>query len=290
MQVKGIKIRIHPTFIALLLLCALGGYLGRALLIFGLVALHELMHLLVAAGFGVKVRSVELYPYGGTAVLEDTFAGKKMEESLIAFAGPAFNFLLFFLCQFLRLEGLWQGALALDFARINFWLACFNLIPVLPLDGGRFMRASLAGIFGFVKTTKVLAAAGKMLGGALVIFGLVLQAFRYIQYEPVLFIVLGVFFWLGSSKELANARIIFLKQLCRKKEELLRRGLMPSSCLTVDHSTVLGKIVDQFSTDRYCLVYVLGKNDKLERTLSETEVVEGMLEKGLHYKIGDLGR
>ncbi|NLO98072.1 MAG: peptidase M50, partial [Peptococcaceae bacterium] len=99
------KIRIHPTFIALLLLCALGGLLTRALLVFGLVILHEIIHVLVAKGFGVRLRSIELYPYGGTAVFEDGFEGRKVDESLIAFAGPAFNFLLFIIFQYLR----WQG-------------------------------------------------------------------------------------------------------------------------------------------------------------------------------------
>ena len=288
MLLKGIKVRIHPTFIALLVLCALGGLLTRALLVFGLVILHEIVHILVAKGFGVKLRSVELYPYGGTAVLEDSFEGKKVDESIIAFAGPAFNFLLFIIFQYLRWEGILQGSWTLEFVKINFWLACFNLIPVLPLDGGRMVRAFLAGIFGFVKTTKFLAVAGKVLGGIFIVSGFFLQAFQFVQLEPVLFIVLGVFFWIGSDKELKNARIVFLKQLCRKKERLLSRGLMPSRCLTVNKDTPLSEVVNEFTTDRYSIVSVIGAKDKLEHTLSETEVVQGLLDKGLKVKIRDL--
>jgi stage IV sporulation protein FB len=288
MLLKGIKVRIHPTFIALLVLCALGGLLTRALLVFGLVILHEIVHILVAKGFGVKLRSVELYPYGGTAVLEDSFEGKKVDESIIAFAGPAFNFLLFIIFQYLRWEGILQGSWTLEFVKINFWLACFNLIPVLPLDGGRMVRAFLAGTFGFVKTTKFLAVAGKVLGGIFIVSGFFLQAFQFVQLEPVLFIVLGVFFWIGSDKELKNARIVFLKQLCRKKERLLSRGLMPSRCLTVNKDTPLSEVVNEFTTDRYSIVSVIGAKDKLEHTLSETEVVQGLLDKGLKVKIRDL--
>ena len=288
MLLKGIKVRIHPTFIALLVLCALGGLLTRALLVFGLVILHEIVHILVAKGFGVKLRSVELYPYGGTAVLEDSFEGKKVDESIIAFAGPAFNFLLFIIFQYLRWEGILQGSWTLEFVKINFWLACFNLIPVLPLDGGRMVRAFLAGTFGFVKTTKFLAVAGKVLGGIFIVSGFFLQAFQFVQLEPVLFIVLGVFFWIGSDKELKNARIVFLKQLCRKKERLLSRGLMPSRCLTVNKDTPLSEVVNEFTTDRYSIVSVIGAKDKLEHTLSETEVVQGLLDKGLKVKIRNL--
>jgi len=288
MQIRGMKIRIHPTFIGLLVLCSLCGLLTRAFLVFGLVILHELVHMLAAKGFGIKVNSIELYPYGGTAVLEDSFEGKKLEESVIAFAGPAFNFSLLFIIQYLRWEGILEGQWSLELVKINFWLGCFNLIPVLPLDGGRIVRALLSGHFGFVKTTKFLAAAGKGLGGIFVILGFVLQAFQFIVFEPAVFIVLGVFFWLGSTKELKNARIVFLKQLCRKKEMLLRRGLMSSYCITVSQDTPVSRIVHEFTTDRYCLVSVLGRKDKLEHTLSETEVIQGMLEKGLKIRIGEL--
>ncbi|MGI6451348.1 MAG: M50 family metallopeptidase [Desulfitobacteriia bacterium] len=288
MQIKGIKLKIHPTFLMLLLLCALWGQIARAFLVFALVVFHELAHILAARGYGVKVRSIELYPYGGAAVLEDTFEGKRKDEAVIALAGPAFNFVLLFLVQFLRWEGLLDNTWALELVKINFWLACFNLIPILPLDGGRIVRAFFARSCGFVRTTKFLAAAGKWLGGIFVVLGFFLLAYGSFFYEPGLFIVLGIFFWLGSGKELANARIVFLKQLCRKKEQLLKQGLMPGSSLTVSKSTRLGKIIDEFSADRYCLVSVLGEKDRIEKTLSETEIVQGMLEKGLDWKVGKL--
>lgn len=290
MRVKGIRIRIHPTFIGLLVLCAFVGLFLKALVIFSLVILHEVAHILAARGYGVKVTSIELYPYGGTAVMEDTFQGKRREEAAIAFAGPAFNLVLFFFMQTLRWEGIVTGEWALEFVQINFWLAAFNLLPVLPLDGGRICRAFFAGTFGFVRTTKFLAATGKWIGGALFIMGFWMQAFGYYLFEPFMFILVGVFIWLGSSKELKNAQIIFLKQLCRKKEQLLNKGLMPSSCVSVNMNTPLGRIINEFSTDRYSIVNVIGSKDNIERTLSETEVVNGMLERGLEYKVGELGK
>jgi len=288
MRFKGIRIRIHPTFIGLLVLYALLGLFLQSIVIFSLVILHELAHIVTARGYGIKVNSIELYPYGGTAVMEDTFEGKRKEEAAIAFAGPAFNLVLLFFIQILRWEGIVIGEWALEFARINFWLAAFNLLPILPLDGGRITRAFFAGTFGFVKTTKFLASLGKWVGGALVIIGFLLQAFGYYIYEPFMFVLLGVFIWFGSRKELANARIVFLKQLCRKKEQLLSKGLMHSSCISVRKNTPLGRIIDEFSTDKYSIVNVINNKDSIEKTLSETEVVQGMLERGLNHKVGDL--
>ncbi|RNC29938.1 MAG: putative zinc metalloprotease Rip3 [Candidatus Dichloromethanomonas elyunquensis] len=288
MQLRGITIRIHPTFVGLLLICALGGLAVRAIIVFGIVILHELFHVLAARGYGIKVKSIELYPYGGTAVLEDTFEGKRKEETVIAFAGPAFNFALFLLLQFLRWEGILNGEWVLEVVKINFWLACFNLIPVMPLDGGRIARAFFSGTFGFVKTTKFLAAGGKWVGGIFVLLGFALQGFGYYLYEPPLFIVLGVFFWIGSEKEIAKAKIVFLKQLCRKKEQLLNKGLMRSNSFTVPRDTPLRRIMDELASDRYSLINVLGRKDKIEKTFSETEIVQGMMDRGLECKVGDL--
>ena len=290
MRVKGIRIMIHPTFIGLLVLCALFGLLLKAVIIFSLVILHELAHIFTARAYGIKVNSIELYPYGGTAVMEDSFEGKRKEEAAIAFAGPAFNLVLLFLVQTLRWEGLIEGEWALEFIRMNFWLAVFNLLPILPLDGGRITRALLAGSFGFVKTTRMLAVIGKWIGGGFLVVGFLMQALGYYIYEPLMFVILGIFIWIGSSKEMANARIVFLKQLCRKKEALLTKGLMPSTCFTVSRNAPLGKIIDEFRTDRYSLVNVLGGKDSIEKTLSETEVVQGMLEYGREHKAGDLRR
>ncbi|NLP43194.1 MAG: peptidase M50 [Peptococcaceae bacterium] len=288
MQIKGVKIKIHPTFIVLLLLLFFSGLGLRALLVFLLVILHELAHTLAAVGYGVKVKSLELYPYGGTAVFEDTFEGNRIEESVIAFAGPALNLAIFFGLQYLRWLGLIDGDWVLELLKVNFLLACFNLIPVLPLDGGRIARAFLARTFGFVQITKFLAACGKWLGGLFVILGFVLQALGFFIYEPGLFLVLGVFFLIGSSKEEQNARIVFLKQLCRKKEQLLRQGLMRGSSLTVAPDTPLGKLIDQLSTDRYCLINIIGQKDKIEKVLSESELVQGMIDYGLDYPVGKL--
>jgi len=208
----------------------------------------------------------------------------------VAFAGPAFNFTIFLIVQILRWEGILQGEWSLELAKINFWLAAFNLIPILPLDGGRIVRALFAHTFGFVQITKFLAAAGKWLGGIFVVFGFILQALGYVMYEPPLFIVLGVFFWLGSSKELKNAKIVFLKHLCKKKELLLTQGLMKSAALTVHKNTALSKIIDKFTTDRYSLVHVIGSKDKIEEVVSETEVVNGMIEYGPDQTLGSLLR
>jgi stage IV sporulation protein FB len=47
-------------------------------------------------------------------------------------------------------------------------------------------------------------------------------------------------------------------------------------------------LIDQLSTDRYCLINIIGQKDKIEKVLSESELVQGMIDYGLDYPVGKL--
>lgn len=287
-KVFGVSFRIHPTFFLVLAIYGVLGLVTQALLIFTLVLGHELAHLLTARAYGFKVIGLEIFPFGGAAYCDDLFEGRKLEESVMALAGPAFNIALLFAAQALRWNGIWTSELADQFVRYNLWLALFNLFPVLPLDGGRIMRALCANGFGFVRTTKFLAWAGKVLGVMLALYGTLLWGKGRFSEGPLTFIVLGGFFWLAGSKEISAAHITFLRQLTRKKEELIKKGLMRSKWLTVQRNTPLVRIVEEFTPDRYTLVSLTKEEMELEKILTETDILEGMLREGIRFPVGKL--
>lgn len=285
---RGLSIRVHPTFLLVLLAYGALGLITQALLIFALVIGHELAHLLTAKAYGFRVVGLELFPFGGAAYCDDLFEGRKIEESIMALAGPVFNLVLLFAAQSLRWLGYWNGPSGEDFVRINFWLAAFNLLPILPLDGGRVARALFSDAFGFVRTTKVFARLGQVFGGFLVIAGLTLLGKENSVGSLITFLILALFFLLSGKKEMESARIVFLRQLTRKKEELLHKGLMKSKVLTAYAETPLVRIVEELTPDRYALIHLPGKDFQTEKMLTETQVVEGMLQYGIHYPVGKL--
>jgi len=287
-KLREIEIHIHPTLFALLAMYAALGLVAQALLVFTLVISHELAHLLTARAYGFRVVALEIFPLGGVAHCNDTFEGRRVEESLMALAGPAWNILLLFCGQVLRWQGLWNGPLADDFVRLNFWLAAFNLVPVLPLDGGRVVRACAAGSFGFVRSTKTLARAGQLFGLGLVCGGLVTTRLSNLAEGSVFLVILGAFLWWAGGKEVATARLTFLRQLARKKEELVRKGLMPGKVVTVRADTPLIRIVEELTPDRYALVVLTGEKFGVAKTFTETEIVEGMLRDGIRLPVGKL--
>jgi Zn-dependent protease len=116
-----------------------------ALLYFGSLLLHELGHSLVALSYRIRVRSITLFMFGGVAQIEGQYP-HATAEFLVAVAGPAVNFVLWFLCHALMPAAFDSPplmALLKYLAYINVALGLFNLIPGFPLDGGRVFRAIL---------------------------------------------------------------------------------------------------------------------------------------------------
>ena len=165
----GIPLRIHPTWLVILLIATVafqrdyqpagsGGDLLiwglaflTALLLFVSVLLHELGHSLVALSQGVKVRSITLFLLGGVASV-DRECATPMGAALVAAAGPAVSLALSGLFLALRgpagqlAPGL--GQMVLQLGLLNLTLALFNLLPGLPLDGGLLLKALVWQISG----------------------------------------------------------------------------------------------------------------------------------------------
>lgn len=141
------------------------------------IVLHELAHSLVARRYGMPIRGITLFIFGGVAEMDSEPPSPK-SELLMAAAGPAASLLLaaaFFLC--VAIARAWSGPDALQWSLwylgyINGLLALFNLVPAFPLDGGRILRAILWMWRGdLAGATRVAAGAGNLFGIALIVFG-----------------------------------------------------------------------------------------------------------------------
>ncbi len=110
---------IHPLTIPVFILMGLTPYRTHFFTLYFFVFLHELSHMAVSIALKEKVSSLRLLPWGCTLNLA-SFPDKK-HTLLILAAGPLFNLFMFFLSIY-PIE--------------NLSLALFNLMPVMPLDGG----------------------------------------------------------------------------------------------------------------------------------------------------------
>jgi Zn-dependent protease len=225
-KVSGIDIRIHLTFFLIVGLGALqwsgphgssGAAFGAVLmlLLFTCVVLHELGHSLVAQAFGIPVREIVLLPLGGVAILGRN-PEKPIHELLIAAAGPAVNVAI----AAVLLAGLGPSAVlaSLDgrgtvagslpdpsLATLLVWLleanvtlVLFNLIPAVPLDGGRILRAVVAMFTGHARATRIAATIGQVFAVGFGVLGAVAGNF--------ILVLVAVFIFFGAGFEGLHAQ------------------------------------------------------------------------------------
>ncbi len=135
---------------------------------------HEYGHIKAMKYFGLKTKGIYLIPFIGGLALSDDKINTRWQDVVISIMGPFFGLLLSILC--LILYAITDIELLAGLAVFNALLNLFNLLPVLPLDGGHILKSiafSINTVLGLV-----LCMAGALLGiAACYIFGLTLIGF-----------------------------------------------------------------------------------------------------------------
>ncbi|MFJ6213573.1 site-2 protease family protein [Streptomyces sp. NPDC092296] len=188
-----------------------------AVAFYGSVLVHELAHTLVALHYRLPVRRIQLQFFGGVSEIEKE-AETPGREFWLAFVGPLLSLVLggvFFLALRLVTPGTVPGVLLAALMASNVIVAAFNLLPGLPLDGGRMLRAAVWRLTGRPLTGTVAAAwAGRCLAIAVLIALPLLTARRSgpgsgaaTLTDAVLAAVLAAIIWNGAGQSLRTARL-----------------------------------------------------------------------------------
>jgi len=215
----GIEVKMHGTFLLLLAFVAISGLLqggmfqallslALAAIIFGVVVLHEFGHILAARKYGIRTKDVILSPLGGVARLQG-LPQNPNAEIVIAAAGPAVNLVLAgagalllelsLLAQPVSAGAFFFSALTGWFITINLVLLGFNLIPAIPMDGGRILRALLSKKQGHLKATQTAAKVARWSALLMALYGLYSGQF--------MLLVIALFVFVMSWMEVAQARM-----------------------------------------------------------------------------------
>jgi Zn-dependent protease len=154
------------------------GVIG-AIGLFASIIFHEFWHSLAARSFGMPMKGITLFLFGGVAEMEDEPPSAKI-EAVMALAGPAASVVIGLV--FLLLAGLgnqmgWtkpvMGVVGY-LGTINLLLAAFNMIPAYPLDGGRVLRSILWAVKKDLNwATKLSSRVGGGFGLALIVLGVI---------------------------------------------------------------------------------------------------------------------
>ncbi len=138
----------------------------------GCVVVHELGHLVAAWTLRVPMPALNVHPIGTLARRGREDVGP-IRTLAVAAAGPLANLLLWFILSRLEVTPATTQAVVLDFARsFTFVLALINLLPGLPLDGGRILRTAVWYGNNFNAGTRVATIGGYVVAVATLLYGL----------------------------------------------------------------------------------------------------------------------
>ena len=245
--------------------CAIGVFIS--------IVLHEFSHSIVARQFGIPIKGITLFIFGGIAEMERE-PPSPLSEFLMAVAGPAASFVLAVI--FYQVEGFagaraWPVSVSGVFgtlADINVIVAIFNMFPAFPLDGGRMLRAVLWNWRGDIRfATRITSRIGTAFG----LFLIVLGVFSVIQGDFIggMWRVLIGLFLRGAAA--AAYQHLILQDLLQAQpvSNFMRRNIV-----TVTGSQSIEHLIDNIVLKHHFKLYPVVENSRLVGAISIDDIRE----------------
>ncbi len=243
---------------------------------FAALFLHECAHSIMASALGVRVSSLELMPFGCTAHVESFAVINGSKEIAMAAAGPAVNILTAAAC-YVALRVAEPSAFLEAFFRSNVMLAAMNLLPALPLDGGRILASVLSISMPPLRATRLTSILGICVGSLLLGVGIYMAATG--NFNPTI-LLMSSFMLYASIRHFKNAAYMFLKNTTGKRDAIRRRTTVDVKNLAVHKSRTMGEVLPDLDTRKYNMVYVLDDDLRVIGRLSESELLRGVVKEG----------
>lgn len=275
----GRHLKISIGFPALLVCSYICGFLEIFAVSYISAALHEAAHILTAKRLGVTVSRVEVMPFGISAKLSDSIIKNPTSEILIASAGPAFS--LTAAAAIFAVQRCFYFAGAAEHlkyaAEINAALCAVNLIPALPLDGGRIFKASLSKFCGTVRAYNTSLKLSRVLiflilGAA--VFLLLTSDFNFSL------ILIGVFMLGNLSYEHRAINAAAVKEFICSESKIDGKAVNITS-VAVRGKTPARLILKKINFSRYYVAVVMDESTKIKKAVTESEIINALVEKGV---------
>ena len=283
MKIRGIPLRIHPSWVLVFLYFTLSAReqletlldgqasvfnvwligISTSFLLFVSVLLHELAHSFVAIGEGLKVRDITLFFLGGMANLEKECSTSKGSLK-IAISGPFVSlvlaFLMILLSNILSGSSLLLSSLFKQVGSLNFLIGIFNLIPIIPLDGGVILKSLIWYFTGSKrKGIKVAISVARLISFIAFSFG-VINLIRGNLYFAFCFLIIGLFILSSSNSQSQFIQIqnilstLYVNQVCSRSYRVLDDDL-PVKVLSKYKSNNINNV----SNKQWILLYREGR-------------------------------
>ena len=244
-----------------------------ALGLFASIVVHEFAHSLVARRYGLRIRGITLFIFGGVAQMEDE-PPTPMAEFMTAVAGPIASVLIAGFCLVLALFGALAGlpepvvGVLVYLGVINGILVAFNLVPAFPLDGGRVLRSILWHLRGNLRwATRITTMFGSAFGFLLIGLG-ILSFIGGDTWGGIWWFLMGLF--LRGAAQSSYQQLLVRRAL---EGEPLARFVQPD-VRTVPPSITLQELVNDYVYRYHFKMFPVVDEDRLVGCITTRAVKE----------------
>jgi len=262
------------------------GIVGAIGILFSIV-FHELSHSLVARRYGLPIKSITLFIFGGVAEMTEEPANARA-EFMMAIAGPVSSILIaigFYIIYLFTVKvELSPPIVGVIFylGFINSLLALFNLIPGFPLDGGRVLRS---GLWAWKKNLRWATDIASQVGS---LFGMVLIFMGALSFIGGNFV--GGLWWLLIGLFLRNAARMSYQQVIVKEYlegEPVKRFMNPEP-ITIRPSNSVDELVEDYIYKYHFKMFPVLKESSLLGCVGVEQVKNIPKEEWSAHKVGEI--
>jgi stage IV sporulation protein FB len=273
----GTTYRFHPLFTLIMIGSAITGYFLEAVTLFGIVLVHEIGHLVAANGFGWRVREVQLLPFGGVLIVDELGTAPTREELIVSLAGPLQHVWMILIALLMKWVDVGASSWWDYFIEANLMIGLFNLIPVMPLDGGKVMQSLLGYLLSYHNTILYTAWISMILSLAIIVIAIV----QLINGQlPLNILVIGISLLVSNwfaYRQLPYHFFRFLIGRGNRMSRLLSRGTLAQPIVITRHRT-MAETLKLFMREKYHLIYIVGETGRIQAVLPEQQLVSGYLD------------
>ena len=284
-SIKRVSISINPLIIPVLLILYFLGELASYMIVLACAFLHELGHVLTAKLLKLKTISIEVLPVGITARIEMSDYRHLGREVLLYLSGPLTNVILALLIILLMKENHFINyELGYYIVLINLCLAGLNLLPAIPLDGGKILNSILCFHFSCFKAYHLCIKMSK----ASVAMMFAVAVYILIKTMNITFFLVCMFLigYIYRNRDMFQSR--FLMDLLFKKGMLKRKNIIKTKIITAHTMTKIIDVIREFALGYFYSIVVINEEMKIITILGEMEIIDHIFICGAEGTIGNI--
>lgn len=286
-KIFNIQIKISYLFLFILTFSMFFDYFSQLFVLMIVILIHEFAHCCACIYYNIGISEIKIFVFGGVAKFQKHIEENAKQEIIIALAGPISNFIFLFIALLIVNKfNIKKNYIIQLFLTANIIIGLFNLIPILPLDGGRIIRGVIGHCLGIKRATYIVIRLGYCICVLSFFVGIYMALVYNVEY--IFISLLSIYIFFSNRKEKENINLIFTKNLIIRKKPLFSGGIMDVKHIIAMESVDIKNIFDEFTLKQYCIITITDTTGKVIGNLSESEIIEAIIEHKSNITLGDL--